>query len=101
MEWFAKEQLNILARSRRQVVEKLETEVLELIEAFQSRKSIDFITARDVHRARIVSSAPAAAALLAKMETEGLLIGEDVRPPHGGKTTRIFRAAGNKNPVPG
>ena len=50
---------------------------------------------------RIASAADAARALLHRMEQEGLLIGEDVRPAHGGKVTRIFRATGGTNPVPG
>jgi hypothetical protein len=96
--WFAHQQLGLLAKGRRQAAEKLEDEVLELIESNRQRKSQDFITARDVQRARIVASADAARALLARMEADGLLIGEDVTPSGGGKTTRIFRPV--QNPVP-
>jgi hypothetical protein len=32
------------------------------------------------------------------MEADGLLVGENVTPSGGGKTTRIYRAV--KNPVP-
>ena len=75
--------------------------MLELIVSNRERKGLDYITARDVHRARIVRTPESARALLARMEREGLLTGEDVRPAHGGKTTRIFRAVGGTNPVPG
>lgn len=101
VEWFIAAQLDILAKGRRTAAEKVETAVLELIEANRERKGLDHATARDVHRARIVSTADAARGLLARMEREGLLTGEDVRPVHGGKATRIFRAVGGTNPVPG
>lgn len=100
-EWFADQQLNLLAKGRRTAAEKVETAVLELIESNRERKGLDYVTAREVHRARIVSTADAARALLERMEKESLLVGEDARPAHGGKTTRIFRAVGGNNPVPG
>ncbi len=98
VEWFMASQLDILAKGRRAAAEKLETEVLELLETHRERKGQDFITARDVQRARIVPSADAARVLLARMESDGVLIGEDVKPEHGGKATRIFRRV--QNPVP-
>ena len=82
-----------------EAAEKLEEEVLELIESNRQRKDVDHITAREVLRARIVTSAATARALLERMEQDGLLVGENITPPHGGKTTRIYRAA--KNPVHG
>jgi uncharacterized protein DUF3987/CHC2-type zinc finger protein len=100
VEWFSDQQLDILARGRRQAAQKLEEQVFELLETRQERQNLDYITARDVHRARIVSSSNAAAALLARMEKNGLLTGQDVRPEHGGKTTRIYRPVSGKNPVP-
>jgi hypothetical protein len=42
------------------------------------------ITARDVHRARIVGSADEARSLLAWMETDGELTGVDSKPETGG-----------------
>jgi hypothetical protein len=78
----------------------VEDEVLKLIETHRQRKGQDFITARDVQRARIVASADACHALLAHMEQEGLLVGQDVTPAGGGHITRIHRAAGDRNPVP-
>jgi hypothetical protein len=99
-QWFADQQVDILAKGRRHASQKKEEEVLELLATRGDRQKIDYVTARDVHRARIVNSAQAAAALLVRMEKDGILTGEDVRPEHGGKTTRIFRAVAGKNPVP-
>jgi hypothetical protein len=101
--------LNVLARSRRQAAAKVEDEVLELLndrlqgkhlepEERQRGCLIDYVTPRNVHRARIVPTADAAKALLARMEVDGLLAGQDITPAHGGKTTRIYRVV--KNPVP-
>jgi hypothetical protein len=99
VEWFAAAQLEILSKARRQVAAKLEDQILALITSNTERKAQNFTTARDVQRARIVAPAEAARALLARMETAGLLIGEDIPPPGGGKVVRIFRAT--SNPVPG
>jgi hypothetical protein len=96
--WFANQQLSSLAKGRQAAARKKEDEVLELLESNHERKGVDFITVRDAYRARIVLTAGAAHALLARMETCGLLAGEDVTPPGGGKITRIFRRV--PNPVP-
>ena len=77
---------------------KVQDEVLELLESNRQRKSQDYTTAREVHRARITATADAAKALLARMEADGLLVGEDNTPAGGGKTTRIYRVI--KNPAP-
>jgi hypothetical protein len=98
VEWFAASQLDILARGRHQAASKVEDEVLELLATTLQRKAQDFTTAREVHRARIVPTADAARALLDRMEREGVLTGEDVMPPHGGRATRVFRRV--QNPVP-
>ncbi len=98
IEWFATSQLDILAKGRHAAAAKVQDEVLELLESNRQRKSQDFTTAREVHRARITATADAAKALLARMEAEGLLVGEDITPAHGGKTTRIYRAV--KSPIP-
>lgn len=97
--WFADQQLGLLAKGRQAAATKREDEVLELLASNRQRKSQDFLTAREVHRARITSTADAAKALLSRMESVGLLVGEDIVPAHGGRTTRIYRAV--KNPVPG
>jgi putative DNA primase/helicase len=99
VEWFAASQLDILAKGRLAAAAKVQDEVLELLETTRQHKSLAFITAREVHRARITATADAAKALLARMEADGLLVAEDIAPAHGGKTTRIYRAV--KNPVPG
>lgn len=99
VEWFAASQLDILAKGRHASAVKLEEEVLELLEINRERKAQEYTTAREVHRARIVASADAAKALLARMETDGQLVAEDITPAHGGKTTRVYRAV--QNPVPG
>jgi hypothetical protein len=98
VEWFVASQRDILAKGRHAAAAKVEDEVLKLLEANQQRKAQDYTMAREVHRARITATADAAKALLARMEADGLLVGQDITPPHGGKTTRIFRAV--KNPVP-
>lgn len=98
MEWFVAQQLGILSKGRRQAAVKTEEEVIELLADHRKRKSLDFVTARDVHRSHITATPEAAKALLARMEADGFLVGEDVVPQHGGKTTRIFRRT--KNPVP-
>jgi hypothetical protein len=100
IEWFTTQQLDIFAKSRRQAAEKLETEVLELLASNWERRRTDFVTARDVHRARIVTTAEAARALLERMEQDGLLISEGVQPRHGGKVTRVYRAVGSRNSLP-
>jgi hypothetical protein len=96
--WFARQQLSLLDKGRRQAASKREDEVLALLDTNLERKNLDFITARDAQRARIVSTAEAARTLLARMETDGLLIGEDIAPPGGGKSTRIFRRTTNAVP---
>ena len=99
-QWFADQQLDTLARGRRRVAQKKEDEVTELLATRHKRQQLDFVTARDVHRARIVPTADAALALLLRMEKDGILRGQDVRPPQGGKVTRAFRTVAGNNPVP-
>ena len=64
-DWFAGEQLRILARGRHAARRAKRDEVLELL-----ADNPKGITARDVHRARIVDSADEAHALLTQMEPE-------------------------------
>ena len=97
--WFADQQLGLLAKGRLAASTKLEDEVLQLLETTRERKAQDHITGRDVLRARITTTADAATALLARMEADGLLRGEDFIPTNGGRTSRIYRAV--KNPVAG
>lgn len=96
--WFASQQLGLLAKGRHAAARKVQDEVLDLLDTNRERKGQDYTTAREVHRARITATADAAKALLDRMEADGLLVGENITPPHGGKTTRIFRRT--INPVP-
>ena len=99
VEWFTGLQLDILAKGRHAAAAKVEEQVLELLESNRERKGLDSITARDVHRARITATPDAAKALLARMEADGLLTGEEITPPRGGKSMRIYKAV--TNPIPG
>jgi hypothetical protein len=87
-DWFAGEQLRILARGRHAARRAKRDEVLELL-----ADNHNGITARDVHRARIVGSADEARALLAMMEADGELTGKDSKPEGGGHVTRTFSMA--------
>ena len=89
MEWFAAAQLDILAKGRRASAQKLEEEYGPGGDR-QDRQRLDYLTARHILRAPNVPTAVAAHALLSRIN-ERVLVGEDVTPPHGGKTTRIFR----------
>jgi hypothetical protein len=84
-DWFAGEQLRILERGRHAARRGKLDEVLALL-----ADNPKGITARDVHRARIVGSADEARALLAQMETDGELTGKDSKPETGGHITRTF-----------
>src|ERR1039457_479952 len=87
-DWCAGEQLRILARGRHAARRAKRDEVLELL-----ADNPKGITARDVHRARIVGSADEARALLAQMEADGELTGKDSKPETGGHVTRTFTKA--------
>lgn len=87
-DWFAGEQLRILARGRHAARRAKWDEVLALL-----ADNPKGITARDVHRARIVGSADEARALLAQMEADGELTGKDSKPETGGHITRTFTKA--------
>ena len=84
-DWFAGEQLRILARGRHAARRAKLDEVLALL-----ADNPKGVTARDVHRARIVGSADEARALLARMEADGELTGKDSKPETGGHVTRTF-----------
>ena len=107
--WFAEQQLDLLAKGRRQAAARVEDEVIKLLEDRQQgrrlepaerklAKSLDYVTARTILRARIVATAEAAHQLLDRMEASGLLAGENVTPEGGGTPSRIYRAV--QNPVP-
>jgi hypothetical protein len=96
--WFADQQLGLLAKGRRATAAAQRERVFKLLDYQQQHGGRDYVTARDVQRDRIVPTAEAGHVLLAGMEADGLLIGEDITPPHGGRTSRIFRR--NSNPIP-
>ena len=109
VQWFEVQQLDILAKGRRQAAAKVEDEVLDLLDDRTNGKRlekvereagqpVDYVTARNLNR-QLKTPPDAAKALLDRMERDGLLVGQDITPPHGGKCTRIYRAV--KNPVPG
>lgn len=89
-DWFAEEQLRILARGRHAARRAKFDGVLELLADKPTG-----ITPRDVHRARIVDTAEDARALLAQMEADGELTGRDSKPETGGHVTRTFTKARN------
>jgi hypothetical protein len=109
MEWFAASQLDILYKRRQTAAAEVEDEILKLLadreqgrrlekEEQQLGQRFDYVTARILDRKRIART-DAAKALLARMEADGLLVGDNSTPSHGGKTTRVYRAV--KNPIPG
>lgn len=87
-DWFAGEQLRILARGRHAARRAKWDEVLRLL--VDNPKGI---TAREVQRAHIVNTADEARALLAQMEADRELSGKDSKPETGGHVTRIFTKA--------
>jgi len=84
-EWFASQQLEILAGGRYAARRKKRDEVLELL-----AENPKGITGRDVQRARITRTADEARELLAMLETEGALHGADLQPEGGGHVSRVF-----------
>jgi len=87
-DWFAGEQLRILARGRQAARRAKRDEVLKLL-----ADKPQGIRASDVYRARIVPSADEAHALLASLEADGELTGKDSKPETGGHVTRTFTKA--------
>jgi hypothetical protein len=87
-DWFAGEQLRILARGRHAARRAKRDEVLELL-----ADNPKGITARNVQRKGIVGSADEARALLTQMETDGELTGKNSKPETGGHVTRTFTKA--------
>lgn len=96
--WFADQQLGLLAKGRIAAATRVDDEVFKLLESNREYKAQDFISGREVLRARITVTQDAAMVLLARMEANGLLVGENTTPAHGGRTTRIFRRV--QNPAP-
>ena len=87
-DWFAGEQLRILAGGRHAARRAKRDEVLALL-----ADKPQGIKATDVYKARIVGSADEAHTLLASMEADGELTGKDSKPEGGGHITRTFTKA--------
>lgn len=82
--WFAEQQLQLLAHSRAVVKAEKQKAVYDLL-----RKKPE-ISARDVQLARVAARSLEARALLAQMEAEGKLRGRDYQPSGGGHTVRFY-----------
>jgi hypothetical protein len=87
-DWFAGEQLRILEGGRHAVRRAKRDEVLSLL-----ADNPKGITARMLQLKRIVDTADEARALLASMEVDGELTGQDSKPKTGGHITRTFTKA--------
>jgi hypothetical protein len=87
-DWFAGEQLRILARGRDAARREKFDEVLKLL-----ADTPEGIRGSGVYRKRIVPTAEEAHSLLAKMEADGELQGRDEKPEGGGHITRIYTRA--------
>ena len=87
-DWFADEQLRILAGGRHAARQSLLDQILGLLADTPMG-----ITARDIQRARIVAFADEAHALLERLEAEGELTGADSKRDSGGHITRIYTKA--------
>lgn len=100
-DWFAGQQLGVLARGLHEARKKIEDRVLDLLDERWERAKLDYITHRDVQRAHITRDADEARGLLARMESAGILVSEEVRRPEGGHVERHYRLKTGRNPVPG
>ena len=87
-DWFAGEQLKILASGRHAARQAKRDKVLGLL----AEKPMG-VRASDVYHVRIAGNAKEAHALLESLESEGVLTGNDSRPDHGGHVTRTFTKA--------
>ena len=90
-DWFSWQQLEILSAGRLAARRARQDEVLALLADHPAG-----ITARDVQRARLASTAAEAHALLESLATEGHLTGKDSKPDGGGHVTRIYSKARGK-----
>ena len=100
-DWFAGQQKDVLARGLHEARKKIEDRVLALLDERWERFKLDYITHRDLQRAHITRDADEARGLLARMETNGVLVSEEVRRPGGGHVERPYRLKTGRNPVPG
>jgi len=87
-DWFAGQQMEILAVGRFAAKRARQDQVLGML-----ADKPDGITARDVQRGGLAHKADEARALLDELERDGLLAGRDHTPGGGGHVTRIYRKA--------
>ena len=85
--WFANQQLAKLVNGREASQQQLVDAVLRLCRAKPAG-----IKAKDVYRKRLVDKPEAAHDLLKQLEVNGVLVGQDVQPPGGGKPSRTYKA---------
>ncbi len=90
-QWFAGEQLRILAGGRHEARQALRDGVLGLLVDKPAG-----IRAEDVYKKRIVQGAREAHALLEAMAQEALLTFKESTPDTGGHITRIYSRGGNR-----
>jgi len=84
-DWFAGEQLSILAAGRGAARENLQQEVVKLLEHLP-----EGITARDLYRKLPRLTPEEAERLLDEMVDAGQLTARDIRPEHGGHPSRLY-----------
>lgn len=91
--WFSRQQLALLARGRRKAEAEVEDQIQVMFDQVAVRDELDFVTARDLQRARISSSAEHAHALLQRLVASGFLVARAKKSPGGGRPTTEFRLA--------
>jgi hypothetical protein len=91
MDFFSKQQLELLQRTRAQAKTETEKAIVLMLAARNE------ITTRDVWRERIADSAAEGQALLERMVLAGKLVGHDHTPERGGHTTRHYRRCDNRD----
>ncbi len=94
-EWFAGEQLRILAGRRMARLRDVKDRVLQLAASHPRG-----VRASDVYRSRIMPDAETAHQLLQQMEADGELSGRTETPDNGGHVTRIYICKGIRSVQP-
>ena len=86
-DWFAGQQVARLQRGQEASQQQMADAVLRLCTGKRAG-----IKAKDVYRKHLVKTTDDAHELLVHLEAKGLLTGQDVQPPGGGKPSRIYKA---------
>jgi hypothetical protein len=95
VDWFVAQQLQLLGYGAVSAKGALYQRVLNLLS-----DQTQGITATVLYRRRIVGNAAEAHALLAEMEAEGKLVGQDSAPAGGGHMTRRYHGNGTSSVAP-